>query len=104
MKCPNCPASLLLLLLFGHFSVAADAVENRVQFKDNTGMDALIGADVGELISLFGQPDEILTLPTGQRAFAYDASRHTHLREDGSHCTDAYVVDSDNMIVDYFCR
>ena len=97
-------ASLLLLLLPGPFAVAADAPQGGVEFRDDTGTDAIIGSDVDELISRFGQPEKILTLPTGKRAFAYDASQHTRQRQDGSRCTDAYVVDSDNMVVDYYCR
>ena len=102
--CPNRSASLLLLFLSGQFAVAADALEGGAEFKDNTGTDAIIGSDADELISRFGQPEKILILPTGKRAFAYDASEHTRQRQDGSRCTDAYVVDSDNMVVDYFCR
>lgn len=104
MICLNRSASLLLLILSGNFVLAADAPDSTAEFRDNTGTDAFVGSDVDELISRFGQPQEILTLPTGKRAFAYDASQHTHEREDGSRCTDAYVVDSDNMVVDYFCR
>lgn len=100
----NRPALLLLLLHCSHVSMAADVPEDRRVFNDSTGMDALIGSDVDELISRMGQPERILTLPTGKRAFAYDAGPHTRQREDGSRCADAYVVDNDNMIVDYYCR
>lgn len=100
----NRSASLLLLLLSGHFAVAADVLESETEFTDNTGIDTFIGSDVDELISRLGPPDKVFTLPTGKRAFAYDASQHTRVRQDGSRCADAYVVDGDNMVVDYFCR
>lgn len=100
----NRSACLLLLLLLAYVSVAADTLEGEAEFKDDTGTDPLIGSDVDELISHLGRPDKIFTLPTGKRAFAYDGSQHTHQRQDGSRCADAYVVDSDNMVVDYFCR
>ena len=102
--CLHRPASLLLLLLSSQFALAADALESKTEFKGNTGTDEFIGSDVDELIARFGQPAKIISLPTGKRAFAYDASPHTQQREDGSRCADAYVVDSDDMVVDYFCR
>ena len=67
-------------------------------------VDPMVGADIQELMSVYGKPTIVLTHTNGRRIYTYDASLKTHFRQDGRRCNDAYVIDADDMVIDYYCR
>ena len=92
-------AYVIALLLAVHPVLQCQTTE-----KSGTLVDPMVGADTQELISVYGEPTIILTISNGRRIYTYDASSKTHFRKDGRRCNDAFVVDADGMVVDFYCR
>jgi hypothetical protein len=95
---------LLLAVLLSALSACGGPAKHRGPYDLSGPLDPMVGADVGELITAFGEPTDIVALPTGRRAFIYASRASTHTHPDGRRCIDSYVIDHDNMVSDFICR
>lgn len=62
----------------------------------------LVGQHVDTLVDTYGEPDWVLEMGSGRRAYVYRLGKFANPEDEP--CNDAYVVNIQGTVVNYYCR